>query len=374
MPPLKTAGLILAAGFSRRMGRFKPLLELGGASPLARAVNLMRAAGADPVLVVSGHQAEALRPPLAGLGAAEVHNPAYAQDMYTSVRAGAAALPGGIDAFFLLPVDIPLVRPSSLLALAEAFAQKRPAAAYPDFLGVAGHPPLIAAGLIPEILAWEGRGGLRGLLAGHADRAVWVPVCDQGVLLDMDTPEAYAALRARLAAGGHPGPDEVEALLGPVLGVAASVRAHCRAVAEAALALGRALVAAGNPLDLACLEAAALVHDLAKGRPSHAAAGAGILRHWGWPAAAALVAAHADLAPPAGGPVGAEEVLYLADKLVEGAAPVDLDQRFRAKLARHGQEPGAAAAIERRWRAARAVAARVELACGRPLAALLGRA
>lgn len=373
MPLLKTAGLILAAGFSRRMGRFKPLLELGGASLLARAVSLLRAAGADPVLVVSGHQADALRPTLAGLDADEVHNPAYAQDMYTSVRAGAAALPGGIDAFFLLPVDIPLVKPASLLALAEAFARKRPAVAQPDFLGAAGHPPLIAAGLIPEILAWEGRGGLRGLLAGHAERAISVPVCDQGVLLDMDTPEAYAALRARLAAGGHPGPDEVEALLGPVLGVAASVRAHCRAVANAALALGRALIAAGNPLDLACLEAAALTHDLAKGRPGHAAAGAGILRHWGWPAAAALVGVHADLAVPAGGPVGADEVLYLADKLAEGERPVDLDQRFRAKLARHGQEPGAAAAIERRWRAAQAVAARVEEICQATLAALLGR-
>ncbi|MFH1058360.1 MAG: NTP transferase domain-containing protein [Pseudomonadota bacterium] len=374
MNALQPAGLILAAGLSRRMGRFKPLLELDGASLLARAVGIMRAAGAGPVYVVTGHRAEELRPHLAGLDAAEVFNPDYARDMFTSVRAGVAALPAGIDAFFLLPVDIPLVKPANLAALAEAFAEKRPAVALPDFLGEPGHPPLIAAALIPAILAWSGQGGLQGLLAGHADQTIAAPVCDQGVLLDMDTPEAYAALQARLIAAGHPQPAEVEALLGPVLGVPAPVRAHCRAVAAAALALGRALCAADNPIDLACLEAAALVHDLAKGRPGHAARGAEFLRRWGWEAAADLVAVHAELTPPAAGPVGAAEVLYLADKLIEGDRPVAIDQRFAAKLARHGDAPGVTAAINRRWRAAQTIAARIEQICQKPLAALLGRA
>ncbi|MCA1906567.1 MAG: HD domain-containing protein, partial [Desulfarculus sp.] len=151
--------------------------------------------------------------------------------------------------------------------------------------------------------------------------------------------------------------------------VPAAVVAHGQAVARAARGLGQALVAAGNSLDLDLLEAAARCHDLAKGQPDHAQAGAAILRDWGWPRVAELVARHADIDPPQEGPVGADEVLYLADKLVEGDQPVDLDQRFQAKLARHGGDPGAVIAIERRWSAARAIRARIAAVCERDQAA-----
>ena len=367
---LDLAGVILAAGLSRRMGQFKPLLTLGGRSLIQRVVACLDQAGVHEIRVVTGHRAEELRPVLAGLGLAEVPNPDYAQDMYTSVRAGVAALPPGLDAFFLLPVDIPLVRPASLVHLKAAFAAARPALALPDFRGRTGHPPLIAAELAPAILAWPGQGGLQALLARYATATLRVPVADQGVLLDMDTPEDHARLEAVWQGRGHPNPEEMEALLGPVAGVAPAVIAHGRAVAAVASRLGQALVAAGNPIDLGLLEAAARVHDLAKGRPDHAQAGAGRLRDWGWPRVAELVARHADIDPPTTGPLGADEVLYLADKLVEGDRQVDLDQRFAAKLARHGHDPAAARAIQRRWQAARAIRARVAARCGGwPLAA-----
>lgn len=362
---LNLAGVILAAGLSRRMGRFKPLLTLGGRSLLARAVACLDQAGVHELRVVTGHLAEELRPALEDLGLAEVHNPDYARDMYTSVRAGVAALPQGIDAFFLLPVDIPLVRPASLNHLRPAFAAARPAVALPTFLGQLGHPPLIAADLIPAILAWPGQGGLQGLLERYADRTLRVPVADQGVLLDMDTPEDHAHLQAVWERRRFPNQDEMAALLDEVQAAPAAVVAHGQAVARAARALGEALVAAGNPLDLETLEAAARCHDLAKGQPDHAQAGAAVLRDWGWPRVAELVARHADIDPPAQGPVGADEVLYLADKLVEGDRPVDMDQRFQAKLERHGGEPGAVMAIERRWNAARAIRGRIAAVCGR---------
>lgn len=361
---LNLAGVILAAGLSRRMGRFKPLLTIGRRTLLARAVACLDQAGVHNLRVVTGHQADDLRPALEDLGLAEVHNPEYARDMYTSVRAGVAALPEGIDAFFLLPVDIPLVRPASLNHLRPAFAAARPALALPTFLGEPGHPPLIAADLIPAILTWPGQGGLQGLLERYADRTLAVPVADQGVLWDMDTPEDYAHLQAVWERRRFPNQDETAALLGAVQEAPAAVIAHGQAVARVARELGEALLAAGNPLDLEVLEAAALCHDLAKGQPDHAQAGAAILRDWGWPLVAELVARHVDIDPSQEGPVGADEVLYLADKLVEGDRPVDLDQRFAAKLARHGGEPGAAIAIQRRWDAARAIRTRIAAVCG----------
>jgi len=64
------------------------------------------------------------------------------------------------------------------------------------------------------------------------------------------------------------------------------------------------------------------------------------------------------------------EVLYLADKLVEGRRLVGLEERFAAKLARHGADPVLAKAIQTRWHNASIIAARLEQACGLPLGSI----
>jgi len=155
-----------------------------------------------------------------------------------------------------------------------------------------------------------------------------------------------------------------------VLGVSPGVREHGRAVAQVALALGQALLAAGAEMDLALLEAAALCHDLSKGQPDHAGAGAEVLRQWGWDPVAMAVETHMDISPAAQGPPSVAEVLYLADKLVEGRRLVGLEERFAAKLARHGADPVLAKAIQTRWHNASIIAARLEQACGLPLGSI----
>lgn len=369
--PERVAAIVLAAGLSSRMGRCKPLLPLGGATVLERVVGLLKAAGVAEVLVVTGHRSTELAPLAAGLGARTVFNPGYEQGMFSSVLAGAAALPPNTRAFFMLPADMPLVRPATLLRTAEAWTASGAALAHPCFLGQRGHPPLIGAGLLPGIMAWPGQGGLKGFLESQAGPGLMVEVPDQGVLRDMDHPQDYQEMEARWRRRQVPGPQEVQALLGPVLGVEQKVRGHCRAVATVALALGQALQDAGQPLDLELLEAAALVHDLAKGQPDHAGAGARLLGGWGWEPAARAVETHMDIQVPSGGPVGEAELLYLADKLVEGASLVDLEGRFAAKLKRHGADPVLAEAIRRRWHNACAIQARLEQASGRALGDIL---
>jgi len=187
------AGIVLAAGFSRRMGAFKPLLPLRGSTVLQTAVHALLDAGVPDVVVVTGHRAAELRPVIDTLGVREVHNPGHADGMYTSVRAGVAALAPAAAAFFLLPCDIPLVRPSTVSALAEARAREGdPPVCYPVFEGRRGHPPLIGSRLVPEILAEDDPpGGLRSLLRIHQVDAVEQEVADPGVRMDLDTPGAY---------------------------------------------------------------------------------------------------------------------------------------------------------------------------------------
>lgn len=182
--------LIPAAGLSRRMGSFKPLLPLGDSTVIECTVE-RALAWAERAVVVAGFQGDRVAAALERFGerATCVYNPDYAvTDMLRSVQLGAAALPA-CEAFFLLPGDMPAVSPDTFRALLEARTRQGGALVFPTVAGRRTHPPLVDAALIPEILAYRGRDGLRGLWRGL--ESVCVPVSDPGVTLDLDTPEDY---------------------------------------------------------------------------------------------------------------------------------------------------------------------------------------
>jgi len=367
------AGLVLAAGLSSRMKQFKPLLPLGGQSVLERVVDLLRQAGAAPVLVVLGHRARELEPVARSLGATPVLNPDYEQGMFTSLRAGLAVLPADCPAFFLLPVDIPLVRSHTLSRLRAAWDQGRGPVLHPTFQGKWGHPPLIAAELAPAIMAYEGPGGLRGFWDQRPELAQEVAVADRFILRDQDHPQDYEALKADLP--GYDTPDESEclALLREVLELEPELVAHSIMVGRVALALAQAARKAGLELNPELALAGGLLHDVAKGQADHPAAGAEVLAGLGFAAVAPLAARHVDMDIAPGAPLSEAELVHLADKLVQADHRVPLDLRFGDKLARKGDSPEARAAIQRRWDLARSIAQRVEAALGDSLETCLAR-
>lgn len=378
--PVRAAALVLAAGLSTRLGAFKPLERLGGQSLLARVAALFRQAGVEDILAVAGHRAQETLAEAERLGLRAVVNPDHVQGMFTSVVTGLRALPGAFaappDALFVLPVDLPLVRPHTLRLLRERFAapasgppaSASPAVLHPCFGGLRGHPPLIRARHLPDILAWTGPGGLRGALEHMEARhgAADVPVADGCIHFDIDAPADLDTARRLLARRDIPTPAEALALLG-IHNAGERGLAHGRGVAQAALALAQALARKGAALDLELVESAALLHDIAKGQPRHEAAGAALLDSLGFGRAARMVEAHRDIAPAAAPHVTERELVYLADKLVQGATPVTIVARFQEKLRRYAQDPEACAAIRRRLDNALDMARRVEAAAGAPL-------
>jgi molybdenum cofactor cytidylyltransferase len=361
LQPGALAALVLAGGASSRMRRKKPMLELGGATLLARAVGTFLGAGVREVVVVAGHGAEELRPRALGLGVRCVVNPAWEQGMYSSLAAGLRALAPGVAACFVLPADVPAVRSRTVSALARALRRHGAAVAYPEFGGERGHPPLLAARLFPEILAGDGQGGLCALLARHEGEAMDVPVLDQGVLLDLDTPDDLAAC-GEFADRTVPTAAECRALLAR-LGVAGEVVRHGQRVAELAGALAQALTREGLPVDVRLVRAAGRLHDLARAETDHARAGALRLTRLGFPRVARVVAAHSDLPTESRLRLDEASLVYLADKLVQGERRVTLRERFQGSAARCSSQ-AARAALERRWRDAEGVAALVASALG----------
>jgi CTP:molybdopterin cytidylyltransferase MocA len=180
------------------MGAFKPLLPFGETTVLERSIALFRAAAIADIRVVVGHRADELLPLLARLQVRPLFNALYAEGMFSSVLAAAASLEAESEAFFLLPVDFPLIRPESVEMLLRAWRSGVGGILYPACRGRRGHPPLLATSYRETILAWPGHGGLRAFLQQYQEDAANIETGDEGILLDMDTVEDYARLRDAL--------------------------------------------------------------------------------------------------------------------------------------------------------------------------------
>ncbi|WP_051328359.1 nucleotidyltransferase family protein [Desulfatirhabdium butyrativorans] len=186
------SAIVLSAGMSSRIGGFKPLLPLAGKTLLEHVLSLYRSVGISDIRVVAGYRGDELIPPAERFGARVVFNPDFQTGMFSSVVAGIVDLSPGCSGFFIHPVDIPLVRCETLIALRKAFQQGKSSVYYPSFQERRGHPPLISAIHVKAIQSWHGRGGLRMFLRNHQDDATDVPVGDPFILKDIDTPEDYA--------------------------------------------------------------------------------------------------------------------------------------------------------------------------------------
>ena len=190
--------IVLAAGKSSRMGATNKLTaEVEGRAMVLRAVEAAKASGASPVIVVTGHEADAVRTALAAHGDLRVvHNPDFAEGLSTSLRTGAAALPAGLDAAFVCLGDMPDISAAHLARLLAAFdAEEGRTICVPTFGGKRGNPVLWGAAYFAELQGLKGDTGAKHLIGEHAEAVCEVPMPDDASLRDIDTPEELTARR-----------------------------------------------------------------------------------------------------------------------------------------------------------------------------------
>lgn len=187
--------VILAAGRSTRFGAENKLLALYEGRPmLAHAVDLARQATSGPVVVVTGHEAELVRPLAERDGIAVVHNAAFAEGLAGSLKTALAALPQTVEACFVMLGDMPRVKPETLRRLVQHAAEHPGSEAFvPVRGGQWGNPVLLRRALFSRLDSLSGDQGARKLLESRRDQVVEVPVDDPGVLADFDTKAALAA-------------------------------------------------------------------------------------------------------------------------------------------------------------------------------------
>jgi len=192
----RVAGIIMAAGQSSRMGANKLLMDDAGRPIVARVVEQALAAGLTEVIVVCGHQEEAMRAALAGLGVRFVSCPDFAEGMSASLRCGLKAVPADADAALVLLADMPRVGSQLLRRMIAAFnPTEGRAIVVPAHRGKRGNPVLWDRRFFDEMEQLAGDVGARHLIGEHAELVVEIEAEDNGILLDVDTPEAYRALK-----------------------------------------------------------------------------------------------------------------------------------------------------------------------------------
>ena len=200
-PTPRVAALVLAAGRPTRMGPHNKLLAEVGSTPMVRRVVLMALSSrAEPVIVVTGYQHARIEAALADLGLAFVDNPDFAAGLSTSLRRGVAALPADVDGVLVCLGDMPRVTSATLDRLIAAFDPVAGRAiCVPCRNGKRGNPVLFARRFFAEMQAVSGDSGARALLGAHPAAAHEVATADDGILLDIDDPQALAEAERRTA-------------------------------------------------------------------------------------------------------------------------------------------------------------------------------
>lgn len=377
-------GMIVAAGMSTRMGDFKPLMNLAGKRVIDRELDTLRNGGAREIAVVTGYRAEEIRAAVTGHGFDHpgsvtcLYNEAYAETkMFDSVSIGFRHFlekwksPEGrtLDGIFFLPVDVPLFTRFTMEWEKQEFSKATGDVYCPYYDGAPGHPLLIRASALEELLAHDGDRGLKGAYEQLGDRVIHLTMTDKGTVMDADTKDDFSRLEGYEKGRSVPS----EAVCREILawfGVREDTMRHCEAVARFA----RELAGACNegmrnrqeikPLNPDLAYAAGLLHDVAKGKADHAAEGARWLSQLDHEAVAEIVGDHMEIPEEKLDYLNESVIVYLADKMMAGGTRVSVDERFAPKWEFFKGNPKALESLERRYQKAKRAEALVKRIAG----------
>lgn len=204
--------VVLAAGRSSRMGRAKATLPLDATdSFLTRIVRTFLDAGVDDVVVVVGHEADAIVSAFSasGLPARFVVNHHYERGQWSSLVAGLGVVDRpGVSAALITLVDVPLVTAETVRAVIACYRRTHAPVVRPTSGSRHGHPLLVDRSLFAELRAADPDAGAKPVIRAHASVAGDLEIADEGAFRDIDTEEQYRAMISDRLSGGAGGPPQ----------------------------------------------------------------------------------------------------------------------------------------------------------------------
>ena len=189
------AGIILAAGESRRFGQPKQLLDFNGQAFVRAVAKCALASGLSPVVVVTGANSGAVEDAVGDLPITITHNRDWQKGQSSSIQGGLSAIPAHIGAAIFLLADQPQVTPPVLRALVEQHSVELAAIVAPMVAGQRANPVLFDRITFPELMALNGDVGGREIFGKF--KVAYLPWHEESLLLDVDRPEDLQRLRSR---------------------------------------------------------------------------------------------------------------------------------------------------------------------------------
>lgn len=356
----KLVALILAAGYSTRMGAFKPLLSIDGEYAIARCIKSLREGGINDIRVIVGHRAQDLLPIVSSLDVTPIFNDNYSLGMFSSIITGLNTFTSEVGGFLLLPGDTPLVKKTTIAKLIKKYQNGDYSVIYPTFLGKRGHPPLITRKCFGDILAQNLDSNLRIVLEKFNKESFNLPCIDQGILLDMDTPKDYQKILELAKLDQVPSQRECQGFF-DLYRISEQIIRHGQKVAQIGAILGQDLNEKGLSLNLDLIRAGGLLHDIGKGCSNHAQKGGEIILSEGFPLVAEIVSQHMDLiCPEINFSIDEKAIIYLADKLVKEDSIISIDKKFNNALIKYGNKEHLIKNINRRKKNAQMIEKKIK--------------
>ena len=203
--PGSISALILAAGASSRMGRPKAALPLGstGQTVLSIGIATLLNAGLPSITVVAGAHFESTRAMMPSDPRVHlVENIRWESGQLSSLVAGLNEIDvPELEAVLVTLVDVPLVKPSTVRAVVDAWRTSRAPIVRPVDGAKHGHPVMFDRSVFEELRKADVSVGAKAVFAAHRSEIVDVPVVDPGAFEDLDTPEDYERLQRYLQTG-----------------------------------------------------------------------------------------------------------------------------------------------------------------------------
>ncbi|MDZ7374693.1 MAG: nucleotidyltransferase family protein [candidate division KSB1 bacterium] len=193
---MKVAGVVLAAGASRRFGQPKALAQWNGKTFARWVLDAMGEAGLYPCVLVLGHEADTIRSRLGQLPARVAINKQPERGQFSSLQEGIRAVAAECEAAIVALVDQPQVPVDIFRALKARLHSAPGSLVLPRVRGKRAHPVGISACWFSEILAMDPARTLRDFLHAHGDAVVYLDVSDELLLVDVDEPSDLERLAA----------------------------------------------------------------------------------------------------------------------------------------------------------------------------------
>lgn len=347
MADKRKAAVIVAAGYSSRMKAFKPLLKMANSTIIETAINTFRSIGVIDIVVVTGHNAEALETHIESTRAICLRSDYTRNKMFDSACIGLKYLKDKCDMVFFTPVDSPLFTKHSLNEMVLKMEANNYSVLCPCYLNEEGHPLLINSNCFETILSYDGTLGMKGAVRGLKDVKM-INLPDPALVMDADTPLDYEIMKQYEQERAVP-TGKICMMMYQHFKTPEKMQKHCKKVAVMAVGMAEELIRRGYPLDVNKIQSAALIHDILRYKKNHASEAARLLEDLGCTGISPIVKAHIELDEDDVFNITEKSVLYLADKLVCEDSIISLEERYNKKMKLYENDESAYKAVEKRY-------------------------